>query len=80
MKCRLKRVAESWEEVVELIECGQIEFSSNHDYDAMGPMTGTISATMSVLIVKNEPFGNTCFGRVVEPKVHGVFDEDSRNK
>jgi|GEM_PF-3684671 hypothetical protein len=28
-------LAESWEEVVELIECGQIEFSSNHDHDVM---------------------------------------------
>ncbi|MRN40053.1 MAG: DUF1116 domain-containing protein [Nitrosopumilales archaeon] len=47
----------------------------------MGPMAGTISATVPVLIVKNEPFGNTCFGRVVEPKVQfGVFDEDSKNK
>jgi hypothetical protein len=33
---------------------------------------------MPVLVVKNETFGNTCFGRVVEQKVQfGVFNEDA---
>jgi hypothetical protein len=44
-------------------------------------LVGIVSATMPGLTVKNEPFGTTCFGGVVEPKVQfGVFDEDSRNK
>lgn len=67
----------------------RLNFPSNHDHDVVGPVAGwhrfrynaRVSATMPGLTVKNEPFGTTCFGGVVEPKVQfGVFDEDSRNK
>jgi uncharacterized protein DUF1116 len=73
-----EQLVESWDEAVKLIESGQIEFSPNHDHDAVGPMAGVISPSMPVLVVKNEKFGNTCFGRLVEQKVQfGVFDEDA---
>jgi hypothetical protein len=73
-----EELAQSWDEAVKLIERGEIEFSPNHDHDAVGPMAGVISQSMPVLVVKNETFGNTCFGRVVEQKVQfGVFDEDA---
>jgi hypothetical protein len=73
-----EELAQSWDEAVKLIERGEIEFSPNHDHDAVGPMAGVISQSMPVLVVKNETFGNTCFGRVVEQKVQfGVFNEDA---
>jgi hypothetical protein len=70
--------AESWSQAVKMIEHGEIEFSPNHDHDAVGPMAGVISPSMPVLIVKNETYGNICYGRFVENKVQfGLFDRDA---
>ncbi len=70
--------AESWTQAVKMIEHGEIEFSTNHDHDAVGPMAGVISPSMPVLVVKNEIYGNICYGRFVENKVQfGLFDRDA---
>jgi hypothetical protein len=70
--------AESWTQAVKMIERGEIEFSPNHDHDAVGPMAGVISPSMPVLVVKNETYGNVCYGRFVENKVQfGLFDGDA---
>ena len=70
--------AQGWTEAVKMIEDGEIEFSPNHDHDAVGPMAGVISPSMPVLIVKNETYGNICYGRFVEDKVQfGLFDRDA---
>src|ERR671934_2272917 len=70
--------AESWTQAVKMIEYGEIEFSPNHDHDAVGPMAGVISPSMPVLVVKNETYGNICYGRFVENKVQfGLFDRDA---
>lgn len=61
--------ANSWDEVVKLVETGEIELSSNHDHDAVGPMAGVISPSMPVFVVKNDKHGNTNYGRIVENKV-----------
>jgi Protein of unknown function (DUF1116) len=67
--------AENWTEAVKMIEYGEIEFSPNHDHDAVGPMAGIISPSMPILVVKNERYGNVCYGRFVEDKVQfGRFD------
>jgi hypothetical protein len=67
--------AENWTEAVKMIEYGEIEFSPNHDHDAVGPMAGIISPSMPTLVVKNERYGNVCYGRFVEDKVQfGRFD------
>ena len=70
--------AESWNQAVKMIEHGEIEFSPNHDHEAVGPMAGVISPSMPVLVVKNETYGNICYGRFVENKIQfGLFDRDA---
>jgi hypothetical protein len=44
-----------------LVESGQVTLSPNHRYRAVGPMTGIISPSMPVLVVRNETFGNYGF-------------------
>lgn len=39
-----------------LVESGQVSLSPNHRYRAVGPMTGVISPSMPVLVVRNETF------------------------
>jgi Protein of unknown function (DUF1116) len=69
---------ENWTQAVKMIEHGEIEFSPNHDHDAVGPMAGVISPSMPVLVVKNGTYGNVCYGRFVEDKVQfGLFDRDA---
>jgi Protein of unknown function (DUF1116) len=71
-------LAENWTQALKMIEYGEIEFSPNHDHDAVGPMAGIISPSMPVLVVKNETYGNVCYGRFVEDRVQfGRFDKDA---
>lgn len=44
-----------------LVAGGQVTLSPTHRYSAVGPMTGIISPSMPVLVVKNETFGNYGF-------------------
>jgi Protein of unknown function (DUF1116) len=68
-------LAENWTQAVKMIEYEEIEFSPNHDHDAVGPMAGVISPSMPVLVVKNDTYGNICYGRFVEDRVQfGRFD------
>jgi hypothetical protein len=68
-------LAENWTQAVKMIEYEEIEFSPNHDHDAVGPMAGVISPSMPVLVVKNDTYGNICYGRFVEDRVQfGLFD------
>jgi Protein of unknown function (DUF1116) len=70
--------ADNWAQATKKIEQGEIEFSPNHDHDAVGPMAGIISPSMPILVVKNETYGNICYGRFVENKVQfGLFDRDA---
>lgn len=70
--------ANNWEEAVKLVEEGDIELSPNHDHDAVGPMAGVISPSLPVMVVKNEKYGNTSYGRIVEQKVQfGAFDKEA---
>jgi hypothetical protein len=71
-------LAENWTQALKMIEYGEIEFSPNHDHDAVGPMAGIISPSMPILVVKNETYGNVCYGRFVEDRVQfGRFDKDA---
>ena len=75
-----EELAHDWNEAVKLIKQGDIVFSPNHEHDAVGPMAGVISPSLPVLVVKNEKYGNICFGRIVEQKIQfGVFDKDAIN-
>lgn len=53
-------------EAEKLLESGSIRFEPNHSHQAVGPMAGTISASMPVWVVENKTFGNRAFCRQVE--------------
>jgi len=40
---------------------GEIALRPNHDFDAVGPMTGMITRSMPVMVVENRAFGNRAF-------------------
>ena len=45
---------------------GEISFHPNHDFGAVGPMTGITSASMPVFVVENRTFGNRAFCTINE--------------
>ncbi len=45
----------------DLAASGGIAFHPNHDFDAVGPMTGMITASMPVMVVENRAFGNRAY-------------------
>ena len=49
------------EQAKKMLEAGEIPFAQCHDYGAVGPMTGIISASMPVLVVKNQARGNMAY-------------------
>jgi len=63
-------IFEGWakdvDEALRLLESGEIKFEPNHHHQAVGPMAGTISASMPVWVVENRSFGNRAFCRQVE--------------
>lgn len=70
--------ATTWNDAVKLIRKGGIDFSSNHDHDAVGPMAGVISPSLPILVVKDFSNGKTCYARFVENRVQfGLFDQES---
>jgi hypothetical protein len=70
--------ATTWNDAVTLIKKGGIDFSSNHDHDAVGPMAGVISPSLPILVVKDLSNGKTCYARFVENRVQfGLFDQES---
>jgi hypothetical protein len=71
-------LATTWNDAVKLIRQGGIEFSSNHDHDAVGPMAGVISPSLPILVVKDQSNGKSCYARFVENRVQfGLFDKES---
>lgn len=62
-----------------LVENGQVSLSPNHRYQAVGPMTGIISPSMPVLVVRNEAFDTYGFSTFNEGRGNtlwfGLCDE-----
>ncbi len=54
------------EQAEKLLSTGQIEFAQCHDFDAVGPMTGIISASMPLIQVRNATHGNVAFTNINE--------------
>lgn len=58
-------VLEGWAEnllaAADLAASGGITFRPNHDFDAVGPMTGMITCSMPVMVVENRAFGNRAY-------------------
>ena len=58
-------VLEGWaadlDGAAELAAAGGVAFHPNHHFDAVGPMTGTITRSMPVVVVENRSFGNRAY-------------------
>jgi hypothetical protein len=71
-------LAGNWDEAERSIRRGETEFSSNHEFAAVGPMAGVISASMPVFVINDRKHRNTCYCRLVENKVQfGAFDKEA---
>jgi Protein of unknown function (DUF1116) len=58
--------ADSPEKAQAMLERGEIEFAQCHDFKAVGPMTGIISASMPVLQVRDATHGNLAYTNINE--------------
>jgi hypothetical protein len=58
--------ADSPEKARMLLERGEVRFAQCHDFKAVGPMTGIISASMPVLVVENSAHGNIAYTNINE--------------
>lgn len=63
-------VFEGWardlEEAVQLAESGAFDFRPNHDFQAVGPMTGMTTLSQPVMIVENRTTGNRSYCAINE--------------
>lgn len=61
---------EGWADTVEkarkMLSQGEIEFGQCHDFDAVGPMTGIISASMPLIKVREASHGNIAYTNINE--------------
>ncbi|HEX2987630.1 MAG TPA: DUF1116 domain-containing protein [Chloroflexota bacterium] len=68
----------------EMVKSGRVTFGPSHEYDAVGPMTGIVSPSMPVLVVRNETFGNHGFATFNEGRGNvlwfGVCNEGSLDR
>jgi len=67
-----------------LVDAGEIEFEPCHHHQAVGPMAGVISPSMSVYIIENQTHGNRAFSNLNEGygKVlrYGAYSEDVQER
>jgi hypothetical protein len=75
---------ENEQEAQTLVESGEIELEPCHHHQAVGPMAGVISPSMSVYIIENETHGNRAYSNLNEGygKVlrYGAFDGEVQNR
>ncbi len=68
--------ATSIDDALTLMDSGAIRFEPNHHHQAVGPMAGTISASLPVFVVENRTYGNRAFCRQVEARqVFGDYSD-----
>jgi hypothetical protein len=67
------------DEAIAIAESGKLKFDSSHHHRAIGPMSGIITPSMQVNVVRNERFGLETYstlymgtGKVLR---HGAYDE-----
>ena len=54
-------MASTLEEAAEMAASGKIHFISNHSMHCVGPMTGMITRSMPLWVVRNKTFGNYAY-------------------
>ena len=59
--CMFEGWAKTPEDAVALADGGELGFESCHDHGAAGPMSGIITPSMWVYVVRNENFGNQAY-------------------
>lgn len=59
-------LARTPEEAMAVAASGEIKFAPNHDYGAVGPMAGVISASMYVHVFKDATYGTLSFSPLTE--------------
>lgn len=52
-------LADTLDAAAQLVEAGKIRFVPNHSMGCVGPMTGMITYSMPLFVVRNRAFGNT---------------------
>src|SRR5512144_1735383 len=76
--------AKTPEEAVALAESGQLRFDSGHHHRAIGPMSGIITPSMQVNVVRNDKFGldtySTLYMGIGKVLRHGAYDEGVMTK
>ncbi len=78
--CMFEGWAKTPEDAVALADGGELGFESCHDHGAAGPMSGIITPSMWVYVVRNESFGNQAYSGLYEGigKVlrHGAYSDE----
>ncbi len=78
--CMFEGWAKSPEDALALAGGGELGFVSCHDHGAAGPMSGIITPSMWVYVVRNEGFGNQAYSGLYEGigKVlrHGAYSDE----
>lgn len=76
--------AKNEKEALALVESGEIKLEPCHHHQAVGPMAGVISPSMSVYIIENEIHGNQAFSNLNEGygKVlrYGAYDDEVQDR
>ncbi|GAA0729652.1 DUF1116 domain-containing protein [Clostridium malenominatum] len=54
-------LTDSYEEAEEMAATGKVKFVSNHSMGCVGPMSGMVTYSMPLVVVKNETFGNYAY-------------------
>ena len=72
------------QEAQALIESGEFKLEPCHHYQAVGPMAGITSPSMSVYIIENKTYGNRAFSNLNEGygKVlrYGAYDQEVQTR
>jgi len=55
--------AKDAKEATRQLESGEVKWAANNDHFSVGPMSGIITPSFPVYVVKNTAFGNTSFSR-----------------
>jgi hypothetical protein len=77
-----ERLCTTMEEAGELIKRGEVDLDINHRHQAIGPMSGPISASMAVCEIENVSFGNKAYAAPFNtgrksPLYFGVFTREA---
>lgn len=73
--------AKDKDEAIALAETGTLKFSPCHHFNAVGPMSGIITASMPIIVVENKTDGNLAYSNFNSEKNRkalsfGAFDQD----